>query len=394
MNGENVKLTNNIGYSIPVPDVMLTNKCNLNCRYCFEHKGDQSIQFEPLLKYFNEKLCYSPFIFGGEPLIKINDIVKIVDSLDFTGMNADRINKYVDGFRTIITNGTLIGENLEALKKIKAKLQVSIDGPEMVTNLNRVNYKGEGAFTKILQGIKDAINAGLEGISVHGAINKDSIKYIYDSFLFFYETTLMINKGNIDLTIQNLGQNTFQIIFEQDYTDKNIDELVENFFKIAAWIYSNKDFTDTQKLKLFHSWFEKRGGICGVGNSLKAIDYKFDIYPCHRLCTDPNRDQYLLGNVYKPLEFQHYQLYNSFYKCGMKNKFLYNTIQHRLNDLSAWVNWCPATNIQTSDGNLYYINSKYAVMMDELDKAIEIIWKYYYPKEEHNTNGLKRICNN
>jgi hypothetical protein len=132
-------------------------------------------------------------------------------------------------------------------------------------------------------------------------------------------------------------------------------------------------------MELIHAYITRRGGYCGMGTTLLALDSKMDVYPCHRLASIPSRQEFKLGNVFNPTEFSNFHLYNSYFRMGKKFHILYSAVQN-ITDFSQpslnWFMWCPATNFQTSD-NIYYQNSKYNIMLVELNRYIGYIYKKY-----------------
>jgi putative peptide-modifying radical SAM enzyme len=144
--------------------ILLTEICNLKCRYCYGKsweenpdclKGKFEFDFsEPehskinlkKLKGFLEKDENPVLIFyGGEPLLRISQIKKIMDSIDVP-------------FR-IQTNGILL-DKLEPkyLNRI-GKMLVSIDGNKERTDMNR----GAGTFDKVIKNISLIKKKGYSG---------------------------------------------------------------------------------------------------------------------------------------------------------------------------------------------------------------------------------------
>ena len=95
--------------------IHLTEKCNLNCTYCYENKKNKEISFESikdLIDYeISRKQAYSIIVFyGGEPLLKKN---MIKDTIEYINTKKSKTNFYYG----ITTNGTLLDE--EFIKYMK-----------------------------------------------------------------------------------------------------------------------------------------------------------------------------------------------------------------------------------------------------------------------------------
>lgn len=110
--------------------VVLTGKCNLNCRYCGGSFLPQDVPFD--LQYSLEDLEQfmlkdperSIAFYGGEPLLNLEPMLKIMDQIPA---------KYF----SIQTNGTMLKEiPLNYLAKFHTIL-ISIDGRKEVTDTNR-----------------------------------------------------------------------------------------------------------------------------------------------------------------------------------------------------------------------------------------------------------------
>jgi hypothetical protein len=186
----------------------------------------------------------------------------------------------------------------------------------------------------------------------------------------------------MDTAVNMMSKNTIMIIFEEDYTDKDIDILIEQFYKIAHWIMvEEKGLTHQQRVQMLGNFTIRKGGVCGAGVGLKVIDSEFNIYPCHRTATLKERDEHLLGNIYKPKDFKNYKIFNSYNRLK-RVKFMYSAATNISGNLekNAWFNWCPATNYETT-GSIYYQNAKYNVMFTEIGRAIKDIKRIYNIKD-------------
>ncbi|MEM2878313.1 MAG: TIGR04084 family radical SAM/SPASM domain-containing protein [Candidatus Hadarchaeales archaeon] len=142
--------------------VMLTTRCNLECRYChgessedfsqpseeIDHNLPEEVSYDIYsLKKFLEKDPEPAVIFyGGEPLLRADLMMKIMDSV-------------VTNAFIVQTNGTLL-KNLrpEYISRLHT-LAVSIDGDENQTDLNR----GNGTFRNVIDNVRWAVENGFRG---------------------------------------------------------------------------------------------------------------------------------------------------------------------------------------------------------------------------------------
>lgn len=382
-------------FNIICPDFLLTNRCNMACKYCFEKdKGKDDMDIDKLNEFMDHNPCVATFPFGGEPLLRMDLLCSIIDGLKKNpNINQTRRDKTIQKSLNVITNGTLLTDSiLKKFKKYGFKAQISIDGPKHVQDENRIFPNGSGTYDTVMKGIDNCIKHGVNW-SIHGVINKATIPYFYDIAVWFFE--LYKEKKDIDTAIGHMGKNTFQIIFEQDYDDEDIDILIDQFHKIAEYIYTRDYLTSEQKNKFFDEFFTKNGGVCSAGTTLISVDHNFDMYPCHRVALIPEKRKSLIGNVFKPFEMKNFRLLNSYYNIGRLKKYMYSAVTNIDNfkdkdkDTLRWFMWCPATNYQTS-GTVYYQNAKYNLMFTELNRAIKKIRKAYYIKLKQKQDGSTR----
>lgn len=143
----------------------VSESCNFRCKYCRQKKTKEIINMttEEIKNaidtfYSNAKKNRSVVFFGGEPLLNIEGIKYAI--------------RYIREFDkeiqfSMVINGSLCTEEIaKFLAENKVEVIVSMDGPEELHNLARVNANQEGTYKKALQGYKNLKNAGCKtGIS-------------------------------------------------------------------------------------------------------------------------------------------------------------------------------------------------------------------------------------
>ena len=368
-------------FPVKAPDILATRGCNMGCKYCFEpskRQGD-NMDVDRLLEYFSYNPARSCFPFGGEPLLVLDSYIELIKKVSESSLPKKIKQEIIKKTRQIITNGTLIKANRKKIKDWGFHMQISFDGPEHVHNLYRVFPNGKGSYDKVMEGIMVCIEDDIPW-SIHGVVAKDTIKYMFDIFTFYFEFYRKY-KGN-ERAIDFMSHNNFQVIFEDNYDDNDIDVLIHEYHRIVDWIYKHKYLSDKEKNLLFTKFFEKKGGVCSSGASLMAVGTNFDFYLCHRLAAVPDNEKYRVGNLFEPYDIEHKEEVNAFTEIARKKKMMYSSVT--INDGFKGDNvhlfmWCPATNLQES-GNPYYQPCKYNVMFSEVNRVIPIFKEAYYIK--------------
>jgi uncharacterized protein len=138
----------------------ITERCNMRCEYCafsgrYEGKrthSDRDMAFttarkalDHFIENMSEKACLS--FYGGEPLLKIDLIRKVIDHAESV---TDKKIRY-----SMTTNGTLlIPEICKYIREKDFNLMVSLDGPQEVHDRYRVYANGRGTFEKIMKNLR------------------------------------------------------------------------------------------------------------------------------------------------------------------------------------------------------------------------------------------------
>jgi len=197
-----------------------TKMCNLRCRHCYENAGPKpgpdeltTEEAKRIIDEFKKEGVVAIAFSGGEPLMRKDffEIAKYTSDNDF----------YV----SVATNGTLITP--EVAKKLKEAgvqyVEVSLDGFEKTHD----EFRGvKGAWKRAVQGIKNAIAAGLD-VGVATTVTKYNLKEIPD-FLDFLEREIHPRRF-IHFNFIPTGRG--KEIIEADLSPKEREELLDFLYQ-------------------------------------------------------------------------------------------------------------------------------------------------------------------
>ena len=269
--------------------IHLTDRCNLNCKYCYESglKQDRCISFDDIKKVIDYEMKNKASkkstitFYGGEPLLKkdlIEDTIKYVKE--------KRATKH---FRyNITTNGLLLDDDFLKFMKENNFINISysIDGTRESHNSNRVTYDGSGSFDIVYENAKKVLNsyANADAMCV---VTKSNLTYL----------------GKNVESLRNMGFNYINTLI--DYTYKWCDEDIKEIkkqFRIVADIYKNEMLNEREiHIPIFDekikSYIDDRyscndGCILGMKNIHVGTDGNF--YPCSQFVY---RKDFVIGNV-------------------------------------------------------------------------------------------------
>jgi uncharacterized protein len=252
--------------------VLLTEKCNLNCSYCYQktkYLTPYKNLIDDVIKFIHENYpdVKSINITGGEPLLEISYLIDLINKLNNSGTNI-----------SISTNGVLITDQiLEFFNDNKIKLKLSIDGLDYYHDMNRKTLKNEGTFQSIWENVL-------------------KIKNYYKGIKLICHITLMpkilagftnIIKKLIEIGISNIS---FGIVVEDKWNDneiKTFETILENISDlIISGILSNCDYIidpiysfviNSYKYLLDRNY---RMQSCEAGNDFISILPDGSITPC------------------------------------------------------------------------------------------------------------------
>jgi uncharacterized protein len=146
--------------------ITITEKCNLNCDYCYISPTAKELSIEAgqaivhaafrsalTHGYRTVKLKYA----GGEPLLAFPHVVKLHR---YAQALARRSDLELDG--VILSNGTLLtGKMIEMMQALNLRLMISLDGLRQFHNCQRHFPDGRGSFKSVAHSIDLTLSHGL-----------------------------------------------------------------------------------------------------------------------------------------------------------------------------------------------------------------------------------------
>lgn len=244
--------------------LIITNKCNLSCSYCYENnRPNKVIQLDIAKTNITEILNSDTFssinisLFGGEPFLYFELVKEICE---WTWEQKWKI-PYIFNFST---NGTLLKDNMKKwIIKNRKKLYVSlsVDGGRESQNMNRNN-----SFDLIDLDFFSAIKA-----SIKMTISKKSLPNLCKDVKFIHSYDFEFSDCNLAMGIDwSESENLF---FLKRELEKLLEFYKQNLHLNPAQII-NMDIGGCENKKVMHKW-------CGVGRELMTIDVDGKKYPCN-----------------------------------------------------------------------------------------------------------------
>ena len=275
----------------------LTEKCNLNCIYCFRNLKGRRISEEKAIdicKYIQKyceinqitNICIQPW--GGEPLLEFELIKKIQD---FFGKTEIKVKMVIE------TNATLIDEKM-AKELFESNFGIGIDGNEYLHNQQRKFCENKGSYKNVLRGINCLNNAGYSGkLGAICVITKNNYNEIDKIIKHFVDDLNLKNiKFNLVRTNEkNIKLNKSEIRKFAEKMVSTVVELIENENK-KFYISDIRDRTENLLFRYNNSICISCG--CMSGRKMISFNKDGDIFPCEM--SDFQSEK--IGNIYNENE--------------------------------------------------------------------------------------------
>lgn len=271
--------------------IHITNKCNLNCPYCYKDDNSNLVELSKatILKVIDEAYAigFIEFIFsGGEPTIRL-ELFEILETVK---------SNYPETKLGLITNGTtdIADENIDIMVQTLNAVQISID-----SSVEEINSKtrGVGSVDKIKRlcnkltqrGYKSFYFACVPYTSGMGEYaNAKGVPQLLRLAAYMGAKGLYINmlKPNGRMLLEEYSKYSIQEFWES--VDSCNDELT-NLYNIGYRELSLFAAGDFKHILVGHQHKES----CGAGVTELSIDNDGNVYPCPSLMMP----EFLLGNL-------------------------------------------------------------------------------------------------
>jgi len=279
--------------------LFVTDKCNLDCSYCYVCKKNSSMSIETAKKIVDYILLNSPKdeeiqfgFFGGEPLLEF-DLIKEITKLIKTHKNFRQYQSRI----SLATNGTVFSKEIaDFLIENDIAVAISCDGPSEIQDLNRKFIDGAKSSKIVESNIKKAVRS-FPSFQVTAVYSPDTIEYL--PLVVEYLSGLGVKR--ISLSHNVLAK----------WTKKEADMLAEIYGLIGRQFIDSYLVKNPLYINLIDSKIAAilRGGYtvfekCRMGTGELAFSTEGKIYPCERLAGSINPDEHWIGYVKDSVNIQ------------------------------------------------------------------------------------------
>jgi uncharacterized protein len=280
--------------------LLLTEACNLRCKYCFVNQKPKNMSYEMAFDAMNWVAKSNPdknfsiIFFGGEPTIRWHEMIV---PLVIYGRQA--YGNRVDF--SITTNGLLLDEEkLKFMKKYNINFLLSFDGCKDCMDINRPLPGGASAFDVISLNIPKILEYQ-PNTTMRATIFHETVDYVFDSYKFAVDNGFKHTFFAID-TFTEFTEDEFKILESELY--KVADLYIELYKQGNTVIF---DPMIRQQTKKPMNCDGNCGACipdlgmskCGVGsNGGVALTPNGDLFTCQEAATTAVKHRFYVGNIY------------------------------------------------------------------------------------------------
>lgn len=245
--------------------ITLTQSCNLNCIYCYEHnKSQNKIDFSTAKKIIDKEFANNRIdefefdLFGGEPFLEFELIQKITEYIC-----ANKAERKCTVFAT--TNGTLVHGKIQEWLKQHSHCFVcglSLDGTRDMHNTNRSNSYDDIDLDFFVNQYPEQ--------DVKMTISEQTLSSLAEGVIDMHKKGFLVSCN---------------LAYEIDWSNPANSEILERELKKLIDFYiSNPNIQPCSMLDdgiesvLFDETQAKR--YCGTGKYMTSYDVDGEAYPC------------------------------------------------------------------------------------------------------------------
>ncbi len=225
--------------------LLLTDNCNLRCKYCFVLDGMPSCYRTSNMSWDVARTAIDMFfanlakndprheravkminLYGGEPLLRFPLLKQVVEYTETKYASEIHAMDAVGFIFSLVTNGTLITPEIASYlaEHPRIAVTVSVDGSEASHDAARRTTQDVGTYQAVLSGLRMLVAAGCKGLSLSCTITEHNIDTL--------EALLELHKefGFLSINLNPL-LDTQQQAVSDGYTEVVNDRMIEYFLK-------------------------------------------------------------------------------------------------------------------------------------------------------------------
>ncbi len=282
----------------------VANDCNLGCSYCFAAQGDygtakrmmseetarRSVDF--LLANSGTHKSVTVVFFGGEPLMNLKLIRRLVDYANEAGAKAGKEVEF-----TMTTNATyLTSEVIDFLSQQRIGVSVSIDGPKQYHDLRRTYKNGLGSYDFIRPRVLELLSRHKTRPIAARATLTHGVTAVEECFWHLKEMGFH-EVGFAPVT--SASHDEFALSPDEMWQVMNEFRKLANVYVERALRNEHLGFSNVSNvLSELHAGIVK-AYPCGAGLGLLGVGADGDLYLCHRFSESK---EHRMGSVQEGLD--------------------------------------------------------------------------------------------
>lgn len=268
----------------------VTEKCNLNCDYCYVKKQPKTMSMETAVvafEYFKRMLSERDLrtgeihvgFHGGEPLLNFPVIQFLTDMF-----NKEFGNKVK--YLSLTTNGTIFEEEMFQYLVNNIQISVSIDGEQETNDLKRHYSDGRSSYDEIVRTL-EYLKRQDTLCRIRMTINQQTMERFADNFIY--------------LDKLGYGIVTYALNTSDKWNDADMKNYKAQLEKIMEYfIKENPEEGKYFLYNLTNANFRKRKS-CDGGTTNFHVSPEGDLYPCIMAVDDPD---FKLGDIIHGIDLE------------------------------------------------------------------------------------------
>lgn len=261
--------------------LLVTQRCNLRCRYCYIGKQANSMPLSVAHKIIDFIYQRTPpdeeihiGFFGGEPLLAFDTILRITEMVEsHPAFDKERVDL------GIVTNGTIYSEKIARfVQDHDISFGISCDGPPEAHDLSRFFPDGRGSAHAVANTISQAASR-IEGVMVNAVYGPQTLATLPRTVE--YLSSLGVRQIHLNPDISATWSRKEIAMLPEVYTAV-ADQAIQSYQNSHPLFVS---FIDSKIAVILRGGYEA-AERCRMGVAEMSFTPDGGIYPCERLVGD------------------------------------------------------------------------------------------------------------